>query len=312
MSKLIPRCGDTLNGRWKLDKKIAEGGVGCIFEASDLAHKGEKVALKVMHPGAAANEFVRKRFQSEGKIAASLGQLGNVEVDETEKGIPFFTMSLLKGSDLASMRAESPEERLPVEEVVPAIAQALDVLASAHRKGIIHCDIKPDNIFVTNEGQVKVIDFGIAQLKGGGRFPDGKFYGTQGYAPPEQILGKRVDSRSDVYAVGAAAFELLTGVTAETDVPPIQDAAPHVPTDIARIIDKALSPDPGQRYADAGAMLAALLPRLVKVAPAKATTNAPAKIAPFAPPKPAPTPPKLPQIVPVKPHVLALMRDHAR
>lgn len=296
MSKLIPRRGDTLNGRWKIDKKIAEGGVGCIFEATDLVNGGEKVALKVMHPQTASNEFVRKRFQSEGKIAASLGQLGNVEVGETEKGIPFFTMSLLKGSDLASMRAESPEERLPVEEVVPAIAQALDVLASAHRKGIIHCDIKPDNIFVTNEGQVRVIDFGIAQLKGGGRFPDGKFYGTQGYAPPEQILGKRVDSRSDVYAMGAVAFELLTGVCVETDVPPVQDAAPHVPTGIAKVIDKALSPDPQQRYANAGAMLADLLPRLTK-------SSKPALSKPVSP---------VPSLVPLKPHVLALMNSYAR
>jgi len=301
MSHLIPRKGDTLNGRWRLNKKIATGGVGEVFAATDT-RDGSEVAIKVMHPHAAQHSFLRSKFLSEGKIAAALGQLGDIETGETEHKLPFFAMSLLKGEDLDTMRSHSKEERLPVAEVIPAIAQALGVLAEAHRKGIVHRDIKPDNLFVLNDGTVKVLDFGLADTKGGGQFPGGKFYGTMGYAPPEQLKGGRVDARSDVYSMGAAAYELITGVTVTGTVVPTKDAAPHVPADVAKVIDKALSSDPADRYPNAGAMLADLAPRLSRVPPAMARALTKMLTQASSAPRSAPA------LVPLKPHVLALMR----
>jgi len=312
MSRLTPRQGDTLSGRWRLDKKLATGGVGCVFEATDL-DKDQKVAVKVMHPHIAARSpFIRRKFLSEGKLAASLGQLGNVETGVTDRDVPFFAMSLLKGEDLESMRANSPNECLPTEEVVPAITQALKVLAEAHSRGIIHRDIKPENLFVLNDGKVRVLDFGLADAHGGSRFPEGKFFGTTGYAPPEQVNGKKVDARSDVYSVGATAFELLTGCSLEgVDKPPaMKDAAPHVPMDVARVIDKALETNPNDRFQHAGEMLKELLPRSMSASPPKAAMAllpASARLTKVptshrATVKPSPT------IIRLSPHILAMMR----
>ena len=110
----VPRAGETLQGRWKLDKQIARGGVGYVFEATDLT-KGEKVAVKVMTPRAAENPFLRRKFFDEGKIAASLGQLGNIETGKTLDALPFFAMSLLKGENLETKRLKSPTDCLSVE-----------------------------------------------------------------------------------------------------------------------------------------------------------------------------------------------------
>jgi serine/threonine-protein kinase len=334
MSRSTPRQGDTLSGRWRLDKKLATGGVGCVFEATDL-DKDEKVAVKVMHPHIAARSpFIRRKFLSEGKLAASLGQLGNVETGVTDRDVPFFAMSLLKGEDLQSLRSNSPNECLPTSEVVPAITQALKVLAEAHSRGIIHRDIKPENLFVTNDGKVRVLDFGLADAHGGSRFPEGKFFGTTGYAPPEQLNGKKVDARSDVYAIGATAFELLTGCALEdNDKPPsLKDAAPHVPADVARIIDKALATNPNDRFQNAGEMLKELLPRVTFASP-RGTAVLPSRVpAPALPPRmttapvlrvsmapavpptsmPTRTPTHLttsrPTLVPLASHILAMMR----
>jgi eukaryotic-like serine/threonine-protein kinase len=312
MNRLTPRQGDTLSGRWRLDKKLATGGVGCVFEATDL-DKDQKVAVKVMHPHIAARSpFIRRKFLSEGRLAASLGQLGNVETGVTDRDVPFFAMSLLKGEDLESMRSNAPNERLPTEEVVPAITQALKVLAEAHSRGIIHRDIKPENLFVTNHGKVHVLDFGLADAHGGSRFPEGKFFGTTGYAPPEQVNGKKVDARSDVYSVGATAFELLTGCSLEgVDKPPaLKDAAPHVPVDVAKVIDKALEKDPSDRFPNAGAMLRELLPR-VSVAPSPEMTAAlrpaSARLTKVPTSHRASVVPS-PTIVALSPHILAMMR----
>ena len=193
------------------------------------------------------------------------------DIDVTEDGAPFLVMELLEGDTLSTL-ARRKKGPLEVADVLRAADEVLDVLAAAHATGIIHRDIKPDNLLLTKEGHVKVLDFGIARLREGMardvKTHTGTTLGTVAYMAPEQAKGGEIDARADLWAVGATMFRLLAGRRvheAETEAerlaklvsgpaPPLASVAPHVPPEVCAIVDRAVAYDRANRYPDAAAM----------------------------------------------------------
>ena len=252
--------GRVLGGRFKLDSKLGEGGIGEVYKATDLTN-GHQVAVKLMTPKAIAEDddglmtelFWREMPRAQAAGAGAVGFYGRgKDVD----GTIFTVMELIKGQDLDKMRLKSASGRLPVKTVVPVIEQTLETLATAHRSGVVHRDIKPANLLVTPEGKVKIIDFGMADSTRKGIVPSGEFIGTPGFSPPEQVEGKKTTPKSDVWSVGASAYQALSGqpavdwrrpVPIDCPVPPLQSVAPNVPDHVADAIDGALECDPRNR-----------------------------------------------------------------
>jgi serine/threonine-protein kinase len=241
---------------------------------------GNRVAIKILHPLVAVDPGLRERFLREGYVANAVGHEGAVAVlddDTTEDGAVFLVMELLEGETLDA-RAQRLGGHLPLAEVVRLGEHLLEVLVAAHGKGIVHRDIKPENIFMTRKGQLKVLDFGIARLLelagATGSTRTGSTLGTPAFMPPEQALGhvKEIDGRSDIWAVGATMFALLSGRTvhdgstvgellvaaATKPARSISVVVPETPILLARVIDRALSFEKHQRWADAAEMLGAL------------------------------------------------------
>ena len=285
------RVGSTLAGKWRLDRVLGAGGMATVYAATHI-NNGRVAAIKLLHPELAANTEVRKRFAREGYIANKVGHPAAVAVLDdgvADDGSAFLVMDLLVGQSLYD-RAKSARDGVLGESEALSIADAvLDVLAAAHVQGIIHRDLKPVNIFVTADGKVHVLDFGIARLV---ERPDGEqatqtglLMGTPAYMPPEQALGrsKQIDARSDVWALGAILFTMLTGrhvhdgeTPAEAllgamtaHAPPLASVLPAVSPAVAGLIDRALASDPEARWPNARAMQQA-----VREARTTATTGA--------------------------------------
>src|SRR5262245_58532705 len=182
------RLGTTVGGKWRLERVLGIGGMAAVYAA--LHRNQNKVAIKMLHPEQSLNNVVRQRFLREGYAANSVDHQGAVRVlddDVTPDGAAFLVMELLEGESLEDRR-DRHGGRLPAGEVLALIDQTLDVLIAAHDKGIVHRDIKPDNLFLTLRGELKVLDFGIAQLRehgATGRTSVGTFMGTPSYMPPE-------------------------------------------------------------------------------------------------------------------------------
>lgn len=264
-------------GSWILGESLGRGGMAEVFAATNAS--GAPAAVKVLHADVAADPELLARFWREIEIAAEIGHLGVVRVFDhglADDGRPFVAMERLIGKTLADL-AREPGALLP-SRLVNYARQALDVLAFAHDRGVIHRDLKPANLFVTTEGQVKVLDFGIARLlewqPDNLRTATGVALGTVSYMAPEQAAGlrDRVDARTDLFAIGAILFRLLAGrriheagnqaalllKMAAEPAPPITSVAPSVPATLARVIDRALAYDRQNRFVDARSMSAAL------------------------------------------------------
>jgi serine/threonine-protein kinase len=267
------RIGTTLSGKWTIDRLVGVGGMAFVFAATH--RNGRRVAIKMMLPELAALPALVDRFLREGYVANRVAHPGAVAVlddDADGDGDPFLVMELLEGETLRDRLARSGP--MPAAEALEVAGQFLDVLAAAHAKGIVHRDVKPDNLFRTTDGEIKVLDFGIARLRD--RISDraatrsGLTMGTVGFMSPEQARGQvdRVDARSDVWAAGATLYMLLTGEPvhrAETTnealllamteaVPPVRSRAPALGEGVARLLDRALAFDPSERFADAREM----------------------------------------------------------
>jgi serine/threonine-protein kinase len=268
------RIGRTLAGKWTIDRLIGVGGMAFVFAATH--RNGRRVAVKMMLPELAVEPLMVERFLREGYVANRVDHPGAVAVlddDLDDDGEPFLVMELLEGETLRDRLARSGP--LPVGEALQAVDGMLDVLAAAHAKGIVHRDVKPDNLFATGS-TIKVLDFGIARLrdrlKGQATTRSGLTLGTVGFMSPEQARGQAVDARSDVWSAGATLYMLLTGRTvheagtsnealllAMTEaVPPVRARAPSLPREVAAILDRALAFDPAERFADARAMQQAI------------------------------------------------------
>ena len=272
--------GTVLHDKWHIDAKIARGGVATVYRATH--RQGQLAAIKIMHAEYARNDEVRKRFLREGYAANKVGHRGVVRVlddDVTSDGSAYIVMELLHHGELLEDKRLRLGGRLAIPEAVDVCHQVLDVLAVAHEKGIIHRDIKPENIFVLDDGTVKVLDFGIAHLKELARQQEatatGMLLGTPEYMSPEQVLGKRghIDAQTDVYAVGATLFTLLSGetvhvhetlnallvATASRQARSLASVEfKELPRALITVVDKALALEKPRRWATARAMQLAL------------------------------------------------------
>ena len=322
--------GTVLANKWRIDAKIARGGVATVYRATH--RQGQVAAIKIMHPELARNEEVRKRFLREGYAANKVGHPGVVSVlddDVSEDGSAYIVMELLEKGEELEARRERLGGRLPVAEAIDICEQVLDVLAVAHEKGIIHRDIKPENIFVLSDGTVKVLDFGIAHIKEAAKQQEstatGLLLGTPEYMSPEQALGKRgqIDASTDIYAVGATLFTLLSGesvhVADSLTMLLVQAASRQarslssvaykdLPRALISVVDKALALEKPRRWPSARAMQLAL-GKAVLAAGRHAVTTAPnpAVATPTTklsapPPRPASLPPpRKPSLPPAPP-----------
>jgi serine/threonine-protein kinase len=267
------RVGTVVNGKWQLEGLLGAGGMACVYSA--VHRNGRRVAIKVLHPQLCAVQNIVTRFLREGYLANRVGHPGAVAVlddDRTADGAVFLVMELLEGHSLERY-AKVGRERLPRGTVIRLMAETLDVLAAAHAKGIVHRDIKPANLFLTSDGHIKVLDFGIARLaepSADGLTQTGAAIGTPSFMPPEQARGRweQVDARTDVWAVGATMFALLTGDRprhAETTqeemllamtqpLAPLRSVLPDIGPDVAAVVDRAVAHEREGRWPDATAM----------------------------------------------------------
>lgn len=266
------RVGSTVSGKWRLDYLLGVGGMAAVYAATH--RNGKRVAIKMLHPELSAEPQIRERFLREGYVANRVGHAGAVSVsddDVGEDGSCFLVMDLLDGETVESRR-ERAGGRLEIVDVLSITDQVLDVLVAAHAQGIVHRDLKPENLFVGRDGSVKVLDFGIARLReGGGKGTHtGISMGTPAYMPSEQAraLWNEVDSRTDLWAVGATMFTCLTGrlvhegrtaneqlLSAMTKTaPPLRTVLPGVPRAVAEVVDRALAFDRLERFPSAGDM----------------------------------------------------------
>jgi serine/threonine protein kinase len=263
------RVGTVLQGKWTLERLLGVGGMAAVYVG---VHKiGRREAIKILHPEVARHKELRARFEQEARAVNQFHHPNAVEVrdiDVTEEGAPYLVMELLEGESLAS-RAERAAS-FEAGEVLRVVDPVLDVLAAAHAHGIIHRDVKPDNIFLLRDGRIKVLDFGIARMVQGAALHTrtGAMLGTTTYMPPEQIKGLEIDGRADLFAVGATMFRLLARrriheansepelliKMASQPAPPLATVAPHVPREVCLIVDRALAFAAAQRYPDARAM----------------------------------------------------------
>lgn len=270
------RVGQLVRGRWRLDSLLGVGGMAAVYAATH--RNGKRVALKMLHTELSTNTEVRQRFVDEGYAANRVGHTGAVSViddDVAEDGSAFLVMDLLEGETLETRL--NRRGKLWPGEVLPIIYALLDVLAAAHEKGIVHRDIKPDNVFVTSEGKVKLLDFGIARMIQPGRprtTQSGATMGTPAFMPPEQARGRwdQLDGRTDLWAVGATMFIQLTGrqvrqaetpneellLAMTTPAPSLREYAPDLPPLLIELVDRALAFEQDERWPNARAMQAAV------------------------------------------------------
>jgi serine/threonine-protein kinase len=264
-----PLTGRLLDGRYAVTARIAHGGMATVYRATDTRLDRE-VALKVMHAELARDEEFVRRFIGEAKSVARLSQQNVVAVYDQGADGPFLylTMEYVPGRTLKQLLRDSG--RFSPATAMEIMAGVLDGLAAAHASGIVHRDVKPENVLVTADGRVKVADFGLARaLSVAGHTRAGLLIGTVAYVPPEQVTGGTTGPRGDVYSAGVMLFELLTGrlpFTGDTplsiayqhvnaDVPAPSVLAPGIPAPVDQLVLAATSRDPAGRPADAGEFL---------------------------------------------------------
>ncbi|MBD3856736.1 MAG: serine/threonine protein kinase, partial [Acidobacteria bacterium] len=215
--------GRTL-GHYRIVEKIGEGGMGEVYRAHD-ERLDRDVAVKVLHESVAQDANRLARFEREAKAVAQLAHPNILEIWDfgREGGVTYAVTELLDGQNL---RQSIPPSGMPWQKVVEIGAAIADGLAAAHGKGIVHRDLKPENIFITSDGRVKILDFGLAQVKvpmeeeaetatmtPAGTVA-GTVMGTMGYMSPEQLRGEPSDARSDIFALGCVLYEMLSGKAA--------------------------------------------------------------------------------------------------
>jgi eukaryotic-like serine/threonine-protein kinase len=268
-----PLVGRLLDGRYRVEALVALGGMATVYRAIDT-RLDRWVALKVMHADLARDEDFVNRFIGEAKSVARLSHPNVVSVfDQGRDGpYPYLAMEYVPGRTLRDLLAE--RGRFPPGEALSIMVPLLSGLAAAHTAGIVHRDVKPENVLIAPGGHLKVVDFGLARaLSVNSQTRTGVIIGTVAYLAPEQVTGTGADARTDIYAAGIVLYELLTGSKPHTGesplavaykhvnetVPPPSRLAPGVPPEVDRLVAQATSRDPRYRPADAGEFL-----RLVK------------------------------------------------
>jgi tRNA A-37 threonylcarbamoyl transferase component Bud32 len=302
-----PFLGRTVQGRFKLVRKLGQGGMGSVYEAEDLK-LGMRAAVKFLNPELSQNVELARRFLSEARTYARISHPGAVtlhDFGQDTDGTLYIAMELVEGQNLKQLL--DARRRLPVSEAADIALQVANVLEFTHEKGIVHRDLKPENVMVRkglHGSHVKVLDFGIARrtYEGATRLTmQGAMAGTPRYMAPEQVRGEDVDGRADIYALGLLTFELLTGVPA-VDAPDLDqvmqqqlrggvralgavDPSLHHPQ-LDAVLDRATHRDRAKRYATM-AKFAAALSAAARALPSTAPAAAPAPETP-GPVVPAP------------------------
>lgn len=271
-----------LSGRYRIDEPIGRGGMASVYRGYDLT-LGRAVAVKILDRELANDNAFRTRFRLEAQAASRMAHPTIVRVfdagedtdtapDGTVRPVPFIIMELVKGSLLKDIIAEGP---VPVADAVRYVDGILEALEYSHRAGVVHRDIKPGNVMVTDAGQVKVMDFGIARAVSDSSSTVAEttqILGTAAYFSPEQAKGEPVDARADLYSAGVVLYELLAGRqpfrgespvavayqhVSEAPVPP-SEVNDTVPRSLDAVALRALAKDPFQRYQDAASFREAL------------------------------------------------------
>ena len=279
----MPKAGDVLAGKYRLEKVAGEGGMGVVYAAQHLVLK-QRVAVKVLLPAAATSEHVVERFAREAQAAARIESEHVARVMDagtTEAGAPFLVMEYLEGCDLEELLAvEGP---LPLADVVDYLLQALEALAHAHAVGLVHRDIKPANLFLACRADggnvIKMLDFGISKTtesRPEDRVLTGHaVLGSPVYMSPEQLRNaKDIDARADLWSLGVVAYELLCGkppfdgdgvgeifaAILEKDAEPLHTRNGRLAPELSAVIAKCLQRKPEDRWADAALLARALGP----------------------------------------------------
>ncbi len=267
---LLP--GMMLAGRYEILQTIGEGGMGAVYKAKDC-ELDRFVALKVIRPELASDPSILARFKKELLLAHQVTHRNVIRIYDLGEGegVKFITMEFIEGKDLRSLIRE--KKKFTPEEAVDVIQQVCQALHAAHSVGVIHRDLKPQNIMQDTSGRILVMDFGLARtLEGDGMTQTGALVGTMEYMSPEQALGKDLDQRSDIFALGLILYEMLTGKTpfqAESALAslikrtqeravPVSDIDAQIPGALSGIVSKCLERDLNLRYESASAILADL------------------------------------------------------
>jgi eukaryotic-like serine/threonine-protein kinase len=292
-------------GAYEIVEMVGAGGMGEVYRARDTV-LGREVAIKILPPIFARDADRLRRFEQEARAAAALNHPNILSIHQlgNHDGAPYLVSEFLEGETLRLRLERGP---LPVSTALDYTLQLVNGLASAHEKGIVHRDLKPENLFLTTNGLLKILDFGLAKLRGSEEFgaPEtamtqgsstlpGIVMGTIGYMSPEQVRGQQVDHRSDIFALGAIFYEFLSARRAFQgntpadiltailmhDPPSLIGTSPNITPPLDRIIRRCLEKDPNERFQSAKEVGFAL--KALSDLPASLRTDAP-KV-PYAPP----------------------------
>src|SRR3974390_2930063 len=262
-SAAVLQIGDVLGGRYEILQLLGEGGMGAVYKATDR-ELDRFVALKVIRPELASNPSILARFKQELLLAHQVTHRNVIRIYDLgeAEGVKFITMEFIEGSDLRRILVEN--RKLQPEQAIEIIRQVCKALDAAHSAGVIHRDLKPQNIMrETKTGRILVMDFGLARtIEGDGMTQTGALLGTIEYMSPEQSMGKALDQRPDIFAVGLIFYELLTGKTpykADTAMAsllrrnqeratPAAELDASIPKGLSDIVSKCLERDLDHRY----------------------------------------------------------------
>jgi serine/threonine-protein kinase len=282
--EFLPEPGDLVAGKYRIERAIGRGAMGAVFEATHCV-TDKRFAIKWLLARESENQDAVKRFLREAQVAGCCHHRSLVEVYDIDRsdGSLFMVMELLDGSSLADLIAR--QGRMPAHEACPLLLPCMEAIGEAHKAGVIHRDLKPDNIFVcrataSRPQLAKVLDFGVSRILSAreGNLTHltghGTIIGTPYYMPPEQVQGAEIDPRVDVYAMGATLYEVLSGVLphdASTylalftkivhEAPlPLEELVPSLPPGLGAVVGRAMARNRDERYASMAELIAALEP----------------------------------------------------
>jgi eukaryotic-like serine/threonine-protein kinase len=262
---------DRILNHYRLVAPLGRGSMGTVYRAVDMVN-GEAVAVKIMAHELAEDAELAERFRREAMAASKVTHPGITrvfELGEVEQQL-YMAMELLDGDDLKDLiaRGETGDLRRRIDLMVQVAA----AMALVHANGLVHRDLKPGNIHVTPDGRAKIMDFGLVRFGDSNMTATGMVMGSPAYMSPEQLSGARVDSRSDVFSLGAVFYELLCGQRAfpakgitqimmsilQTEPKPLKDLVPEAPPTLTHVVERCLRKDVALRYQTAGELHAAL------------------------------------------------------